>query len=1033
MLKKLRTKKLLSLLLGAVILVGLLSLSVMATPLIATPHIVGNDTPPAESQVDDFAVGFASDEDYVEPRYDFWENKNAFVFVTGDPAYEALHETERLVEYRNREGNVIWSDYATVHYIEQQAVAGVGGGAGAPAVPLFDVSPLVRVNPGSAPVPAGFSSNRITFASNTVYFFDDGAFLDTDDFSVNNKLNVANVAFIGLNRDELTGEPLATFYKSPAGANRGGTNATGFMARNVINEPNIHIENIIFDGSSIDMVRQGGLVGGQNQASRGEFFWMISNRANDLVVRDVILQNIGSRTSLPTLENLSANNHRKNVAINIFTAGAPHIPATAGSQRNFENLTIRNVSTMTGFGVIQMNRTSGNYFLNLNVENPNADGTGFAHSATSTTGFGTSVIKIEHTPLGSNTVTEGGTTITGDQVAETMGNIVFAGTLRVPENHVTSAIYVQDFRYNNILVPEDFSWAMVRTSNGGNNTAAIAVYNHRRPQTTNYAQLQLDTGYWVVENQTAAPTLQVQLNNINTILGTAPTSPASMASVPEPNIKMIANTNGEIGNFTIPNFPESRGDVNIVALRQTDTPTDTVHPARANALGLDTLAEVPEEFVTFNGDIGGIALPIDNEAVRLFNFDFKTLAEWTIEDATDGDLTAEPTPILPGIVNFTTPNSGRNLFVQYVAEEHSVTYTVEGPAPTNFSPPLDTLNHDGQVGSAVTVASALTTTSTDNGGVVGTWTFNGWTTTSTDVTVADGEFIMPDNAVVFVGTWTFTAQPDNGNNNNDNGDDDDDYDDEDCDYDDDDCDDNDNNGNGPFSPYHNSFMIGRPSGNIYPRDGIRRSEAAAVFFRLLSDETRIEMWSQENTFPDVNSSHWFNNEVSTIANMGVIRGLPDGSFAPNRAVTRAELVAIVARFFDETNDNGMAFTDIAGHWAEDYINQLAHLGWVQGRGDGTFRPNQPVTRAEFAAIICRMLNRVPNSIDALLDGRHEWPDKTNQSAWYYLYLQEATHSTEFERLENGRIRWIAIREHIDWSAFSRPDSRPDEILVSSMR
>jgi len=99
-------------------------------------------------------------------------------------------------------------------------------------------------------------------------------------------------------------------------------------------------------------------------------------------------------------------------------------------------------------------------------------------------------------------------------------------------------------------------------------------------------------------------------------------------------------------------------------------------------------------------------------------------------------------------------------------------------------------------------------------------------------------------------------------------------------------------------------------------------------------------------------------------------------------------------------------------------------------GLGTFRPNQPVTRAAFAAIICRMLDRVPDSVDALLDGRTQWPDKTDQTAWYYLYMQEASHSTEFERLPNGYLAWTEILEHIDWSAFSRSDSRPDDILVS---
>jgi len=259
----------------------------------------------------------------------------------------------------------------------------------------------------------------------------------------------------------------------------------------------------------------------------------------------------------------------------------------------------------------------------------------------------------------------------------------------------------------------------------------------------------------------------------------------------------------------------------------------------------------------------------------------------------------------------------------------------------------------------------------------------------------------------FTAQWRIQSPPGNGNGNG--------------------------NGNGPFSQYHNSFMIGRPSGNIYPDDNIIRAEVAAVFFRLLSDEARIELWSQENPFPDVDSGDWFNNEVSTITNAGVIQGLPDGTFRPHQEITRAEAATIVARFFEAQEQAEVAFTDIAGHWAEDYINTLADFGWVEGSGDGTFRPDDLLTRAELAAIVLRMLDRVPESVDALLYERHRWPDKANPNAWYYLYLQEATHSTTFERLDSGYLAWTAILEHIDWSIFSRPDARPDDIMVSRGR
>ena len=233
-----------------------------------------------------------------------------------------------------------------------------------------------------------------------------------------------------------------------------------------------------------------------------------------------------------------------------------------------------------------------------------------------------------------------------------------------------------------------------------------------------------------------------------------------------------------------------------------------------------------------------------------------------------------------------------------------------------------------------------------------------------------------------------------------------------------------------FSQHHYSFMIGRPDGHIYPHAPITRAEAAAVFFRLLSDDTRIAMWHQENHFPDVNMGDWFHNEVSTMANMGIVRGLPSGDFVPHQAITRAEAVVMVARFFGEPTGGVANFTDITGHWAADYIHLLSHFNWLQGYEDGTFRPNQHITRAEFAALVNRMLNRVPESVEMLLPEATLWVDNRDPQAWYYLYLQEATHSTAFERLPSGFLRWTRILPHIDWSVFSHPNARPDDILVA---
>jgi len=984
-----RMKRVLSLLLALCMLFALVPMAAMGAPLVPSPHIVGDETPPTESPVSGFTVGFAGPGDYVAPVHEFWENgKNSFFFVTGDPARAGEHGTAVTVTYQGMDFN------ATVHYIPRQDISGIGGGAGAPSVPLFDVSPLVSpaVGPGnqsSAPVPFGFDdAHRIRFESNTVYFFDAGAFVDTDDFSVVNRFNVANVAFVGLHRDAATGEPLTTFYKTPAGTARGGNFATGFMARNVLQSPNIHIENIIWDGSGIDMVRQGGTLGGQLQSSRGEYFWFISNNATNFVARDVILQNIGSRTALPLMENLTASNQRKNVAINIFTAGSIN-SGTEGTQRNFENLTIRNTRTMTGFGIIQFNRTSGNYFLNLNVANPNADGTGIAHS----TFANTYPIKIEHRPISDN------------QVAATQRDIVFAGTLTVP-NHANSAVYIQDYRYQNILVPENFAWALLRTANGGDNTAAIRVFDHKRPQATNHALLQLDTGYWVVENQTAAPNLQTQLNNINTIIGVN----APFANViPATNIKMIANAAGEIGGFTVPNFPASHAETNIVALLQTDTPAATVHAARAHASGASP-AVGAAEFVTYSGDVGGITLSAANAAsTTIFNFDFKTPAEWTIEDATTGPL--------PGIVNFTIPNSGRNLFLQYVPLSHPVTFQLNGG---NVSGSTENITHNVNDGAQIGVANVPAPSRASH-------TFAGWQEVD-----ANGNLIGSVRSsaavaeLVVEGPRTFVAQwtPTSGNNNQ-------------------------GGGSSGQDPWREAFLIGRtvPAGQerpIDPRGNITRAEVATIFFRLISDEARAAYWMQENPFDDVTLERWFNNAISTTTNMGLFEGIGDDLFAPERNITRGELAAVLVRFMEREQIGAFTasfasgsdeFDDIANHWARAYINEAARQGWVQGDTvngvpTGTFRPGQPLTRAETAAMINRMFERLIETPDCRLYDMVTWPDNQNENAWYFLYMYMASNSYTYRwRADSDRYKaLIEIIEPRDWSVLERPDSRPGDIL-----
>ena len=228
-----------------------------------------------------------------------------------------------------------------------------------------------------------------------------------------------------------------------------------------------------------------------------------------------------------------------------------------------------------------------------------------------------------------------------------------------------------------------------------------------------------------------------------------------------------------------------------------------------------------------------------------------------------------------------------------------------------------------------------------------------------------------------------------------------------------------------FSPRHDAFIVGFPDGTVRPEAPITRAQAATIFFRLLSDEFRAENWSQGNPFDDVGGNAWFNNAISTLHNAGIINGSGDGTvFRPNDAITRAEFAAMTARFFEWEGHADTDLADVSGTWAERYIGQLSSVGWVQGDADGAFNPDEFLTRAQASAIINRMLDRTLDSTDGLLSGRTRWPDKTNMNAWYYLYLQEATHSTEFERLENGNLAWTEILPHLDWSVLERPSSQP---------
>ena len=220
---------------------------------------------------------------------------------------------------------------------------------------------------------------------------------------------------------------------------------------------------------------------------------------------------------------------------------------------------------------------------------------------------------------------------------------------------------------------------------------------------------------------------------------------------------------------------------------------------------------------------------------------------------------------------------------------------------------------------------------------------------------------------------------------------------------------------------HFAYIVGYPNGNVEPNGNITRAEVATIFFRLLTEEVRTANSTQSNSLSDVTRGQWFNHAVSTLSSMGIVKGHNDGTFAPNAPITRAEFAAIAARFDDKNTDTSSKFTDIASHWAKNEIGIAANKGWINGYPDDTFRPNQYITRAEAMTLVNRVLNRLPENSSDLLDSMIKWPDNSDASAWYYLAVQEATNSHAYsdKSKDDKYEKWTTIRETRDWTELEK--------------
>ena len=415
------------------------------------------------------------------------------------------------------------------------------------------------------------------FAANSTIFFDAGTYNDSDSTAYT-RYSQDNLSLVGLYKD-VNGEPATKITK---------TAANNVIERNIVMNKNVYYENLVFDGQGKNLVNTG----------RGQYFFYISGVAapfhgsEGFVMKDCILQNIGA----------SAVN--KNVAFNIYQSAGQH---------NFEDITIRNIKTQSGFGIVSFNQATDNYFKNLTINGSQASG-----SATS--------MKIE---------TASPSVFLNSAISNT-----FTGNMTLTQSANLSYIYIQDFGYKSTILPSAFRYAQYSTAytNGSNTRSAVNVYSALPAAATNKAVLDLTDNYWIVQSASSVPSVSAQLGYIKTAIAYAI---SAGGTVPGANIKLVSN-NGVLDSFTIPDMGSSR--VNIVAVSTSVTPFDSLTqiPLRANAT---------------------ITLPTTNAAaIRLYNMDFDQYTKYTLQEAVSGIL---PDTVIPSDPNESAGIPGYPTYASY--------------------------------------------------------------------------------------------------------------------------------------------------------------------------------------------------------------------------------------------------------------------------------------------------------------------------------------------------------------------------------
>lgn len=197
---------------------------------------------------------------------------------------------------------------------------------------------------------------------------------------------------------------------------------------------------------------------------------------------------------------------------------------------------------------------------------------------------------------------------------------------------------------------------------------------------------------------------------------------------------------------------------------------------------------------------------------------------------------------------------------------------------------------------------------------------------------------------------------------------------------------------------HIAYICGFTDGTVRPNANISRGEVAMIFYRLLNEQTKTAYKTDKNSYTDVSAADWDNIAISTLTKLGILKGRGNGIFAADDNITRAEFAVICSRF-DTLAEGKSTFKDVpASHWAYKEIFSAAAKGWVEGYEDGSFRPDNNITRAETITLVNRVLHRATEKFKNTATNSNAmkvWPDNKDLTQWYYVAMQEATHSHDF--------------------------------------